>query len=129
MVDIYSFVEDTDFLTQKLKGLEDKVVAIAKQTVECALFIQEYTENGFGGEWTQFPIGKQRVDSFLSGRAVRNVWKDTDKKICDLLAVLHSLKDSFHGRLMVQSLFLSTKMFAQLDERLQGLGACTVPDN
>lgn len=47
MVEVYSFVEDTEFLAQKLKSLDDKSIAIAKQTMECAYFIQEYTANGF----------------------------------------------------------------------------------
>jgi hypothetical protein len=47
MVEVYSFVSDVDSLTQKIKSVENKVAAIVKQTVECALFIQEYTANGF----------------------------------------------------------------------------------
>jgi hypothetical protein len=53
MVDLYSFVEDIEFLAknQKIQSLDDKVLAIVKQTVECALFIQEYTANGFCSEY------------------------------------------------------------------------------
>ena len=47
MLDVYSFVEDLELLADKIKSLEDKALAIVKQTVECALFIQEYTMNGF----------------------------------------------------------------------------------
>jgi hypothetical protein len=50
MVEVYSFVRDVDFLAEKLKSLEDKSLAIVKQTVECALFIQEYTASGFCGK-------------------------------------------------------------------------------
>ena len=46
MADVYSFVDDIDFL-DKIKSLEDKTMAIVKQTVECALFVQEYTSTGF----------------------------------------------------------------------------------
>jgi hypothetical protein len=49
MVQVYSFVSDTDFLPHKLQTLEDKALAIVKQTVECVFFIQEYTDHGFGG--------------------------------------------------------------------------------
>ncbi|KAF7342157.1 WD40 repeat-like protein [Mycena venus] len=97
MVEVYSFVEDVDFLPQKIKGLELKTLAIAKQTVECALFIQEYTANGF------------------SRRAIENSWTLAEKKIDDLSAVLRNLKDSFEGRLAVQSLFLSTKMLGKIE--------------
>jgi hypothetical protein len=48
MVEVYSFVSDMDSLIQKIQGVENKpALAIVKQTVECALFIQEYTANGF----------------------------------------------------------------------------------
>ncbi|KAJ7098937.1 WD40-repeat-containing domain protein [Mycena epipterygia] len=97
MIDVYSFVEDTGFLAEKIKSLEVKTLAIAKQTVECALFIQEYTVHGF------------------CSRTVRNTWTDTDKRIDDLSAVLLNLKASFDGSLIVQSLFLSTKVLGKLE--------------
>ncbi|KAJ7121443.1 hypothetical protein C8R44DRAFT_588725, partial [Mycena epipterygia] len=49
MVDVYSFVGDVASLPQKIKSLEDKALAIVKQTCDCALFIQEYTAHGFSG--------------------------------------------------------------------------------
>jgi hypothetical protein len=54
MVEVYSFVEDTEFLAQKIKSLEDQTLAIAKQTQECAYFIQEYTAQGFCSKRTWF---------------------------------------------------------------------------
>ncbi|KAJ7697158.1 hypothetical protein B0H17DRAFT_1130472 [Mycena rosella] len=78
MVDVYSFVGDVDFLADKIKGVEDKALAIVKQTVEY--------------------------------RAVRSTWLRADEKIYDLAQTLIKLKDSFEGRLAVQSLFLSAKM-------------------
>ncbi|KAJ7618707.1 hypothetical protein FB45DRAFT_840460 [Roridomyces roridus] len=50
MDEVYSFVKDLDFLPQKIKSLEQQASAIVKQTVECALFIQEYTQHGFGSQ-------------------------------------------------------------------------------
>ncbi|KAJ7459975.1 hypothetical protein B0H11DRAFT_2242209 [Mycena galericulata] len=90
MVEVYTFVEDTEFLIQKIKSLEDKTLSIVKQTVECALFIQEYTANGFC-------------------RRALHTLVDPDK-IDDLSTRLLQLKDAFEGRLAIQSLFLSTKM-------------------
>ncbi|KAJ7653614.1 hypothetical protein DFH06DRAFT_1330332 [Mycena polygramma] len=49
MVSVYSFAEETDALPQKIKSLEDKVLAIVKQTVECAVLIREYSGHGFTG--------------------------------------------------------------------------------
>ncbi|KAJ7879788.1 hypothetical protein B0H14DRAFT_3771523, partial [Mycena olivaceomarginata] len=48
MVTTFSFVEDTESLPGKIKGLENTCLAILKQTVECAMFIREYTGKGFG---------------------------------------------------------------------------------
>ncbi|KAJ6555293.1 hypothetical protein B0H10DRAFT_1847963 [Mycena sp. CBHHK59/15] len=49
MVEVYSFVEDTESVSQKIKRLEETVLAIVKQTAECAIFIQEYMGSGFCG--------------------------------------------------------------------------------
>ncbi|KAJ7190648.1 WD40-repeat-containing domain protein, partial [Mycena pura] len=95
MADVYSFVDDIDFL-DKIKSLEDKTVAIVKQTVECALFVQEYTSTGF------------------CSRSVRNTWSNADKKIDELINVLRELKGSFDGSLIVQGLFLSIKSLRML---------------
>ena len=49
MVDVWSFVDDVNSLPAKMKRLEDIIDKIQKQTVECAIFIREYTGHGFGG--------------------------------------------------------------------------------
>ncbi|KAJ7327462.1 WD40 repeat-like protein [Mycena albidolilacea] len=100
MVEVYSFVSDVDSLIQKIQGVENKLaLAIVKQTVECALFIQEYTANGF------------------CNRAIRNTWTQADKKINDLSETLLRLRASFDGGLTIQTLFVSTKML----EKVEGL--------
>ncbi|KAJ7190669.1 hypothetical protein GGX14DRAFT_603899 [Mycena pura] len=80
-----------------MKSLEHKTMAIVKQTVQCALFVQEYTSTGF------------------CSRSVRNIWSDTDKKIDELINVLRELKGSFDGSLIVQGLFLSIKTLRTLE--------------
>lgn len=50
MAEVYSFVGDVQDLPQKIKKLEDSVVEITKESVECAIFIHEYAGLGFGGE-------------------------------------------------------------------------------
>jgi hypothetical protein len=117
MANVYSFVEDIDFLAERIKSLEDKVLAIITQTVECALFIQEYTVNGFCSESLDHSIGT--MFNFGSARGVRNTWAHADKTIDDLSDTLVKMKDSFDGSLTVQGLFLSTKLLQKLD----GLGA------
>ena len=49
MIDVWSFVDDVKSLPEKLKRLEEIIDNIQKQTVECAIFIREYTGHGFGG--------------------------------------------------------------------------------
>jgi hypothetical protein len=49
MIEVYDFVEDVENLPQKIKRLENVVVEIARQTLECAIFICEYTGHGFSG--------------------------------------------------------------------------------
>jgi len=49
MIDVWSFVDDVNSLPAKMKRLEDIIDKIQTQTVECAIFIREYTGHGFGG--------------------------------------------------------------------------------
>lgn len=50
MENVYSFVDVIQSLPSKLELLEDIIVKILKQTVECAIFIREYTGHGFAGK-------------------------------------------------------------------------------
>jgi len=54
MEDVFSFVDDVQMLADKLKRLENIVIKILLQTVECGIFIQEYTGHGFGGKYYVF---------------------------------------------------------------------------
>jgi hypothetical protein len=49
MEEVYSFVDTIQTVPNKLQLLEDVIAKILKQTVECAIFIREYTGHGFGG--------------------------------------------------------------------------------
>ncbi|KAF8134166.1 hypothetical protein K438DRAFT_1947590 [Mycena galopus ATCC 62051] len=97
MKDAYSFVEEAQFLAQKIKSLEDKSLAIVQHTVKCALFIQDYTLRGFGN------------------RVVGTAFTQYNERIDELSSVFVNLKASFEGRLTLQSLFLSTKMLRKID--------------
>ena len=50
MEDVYSFVEASESFQDKVHVLQRTIDKILKQTVECAIFIREYTGHGFGGE-------------------------------------------------------------------------------
>lgn len=51
MADVYSFVDAIQTVPSKVQLLEDIIAKILKQTVECAIFIREYTGHGFGCEY------------------------------------------------------------------------------
>ena len=50
MEDVYSFVDIVQTIPSKLQLLEDIIAKILQQTVECAIFIREYTGHGFVGK-------------------------------------------------------------------------------
>ena len=49
MKDVYLFVDTVKEFPDKVVILEDTIVKILKQTVECTFFIREYCAHGFGG--------------------------------------------------------------------------------
>lgn len=49
MNDVCSFVDAIQSVPKKVKILEDVIIKILKQVVECAIFIREYTGCGFSG--------------------------------------------------------------------------------
>jgi hypothetical protein len=54
MEDAYSFVDAIN-IKEKVKVLEDTIMAILQQTVECVVFIREYSGRGFGGSHIYCP--------------------------------------------------------------------------
>ncbi|KAK7007151.1 hypothetical protein R3P38DRAFT_3598965, partial [Favolaschia claudopus] len=99
MVELYASVGETDFLKDKIKLLDDVVFDIAAQTLECSLFIREYTGHG------------------ISRCLLRNTFAGTETKIDDLSDVLMKLKDYFDRGAIIQSIFLSAK----IRDEVQGL--------
>jgi hypothetical protein len=54
MENVYSFVDAIQAdATQKIKVLEDVIRRIFTQTVECAIFVREYTDYGFAGDFSK----------------------------------------------------------------------------
>ncbi|KAJ7653616.1 hypothetical protein DFH06DRAFT_1330336 [Mycena polygramma] len=101
MVAVYSFTEETDMLAKNLKNLEDKILAIVKQTVECALFIREYSRHGF------------------TARAIRNTGDNIDNMIDSLAETLLKLRDSLESSINIQGVFLSTQVLEKVDRLVQ----------
>ncbi|KAJ7823385.1 hypothetical protein B0H13DRAFT_2376076 [Mycena leptocephala] len=88
MVEVYSFVEDVESLSQKIKRLENVVTEITKQTLECAIFLR---------------------------RLIQNTWSDTSQKIDGLSAALLKLKDAFDRGLAFQTVFFSVAIKADTE--------------
>ncbi|KAJ7840984.1 hypothetical protein B0H13DRAFT_2365945 [Mycena leptocephala] len=107
MVEVYSFVEDVDSLSQKIKRLENVVTEITKQTLECAIFLREYTGHGFTGKHSAY------------GRLIQNTWSDTSQKIDGLSAALLKLKDAFDRGLAFQTVFFSVAIKADTEYLVQ----------
>lgn len=49
MKNVYSFVDAIEAIPSKISQLEDVIRRIFIQTVECAVFIREYSGHGFAG--------------------------------------------------------------------------------
>ena len=50
MRDVYNFVDAIEAVPSKIIQLEDIIQRIFVQTVECAIFIREYSGHGFAGK-------------------------------------------------------------------------------
>ncbi|KAF7328316.1 WD40 repeat-like protein [Mycena venus] len=92
MAEVYSFTSDVDFLEAKNKLLEDAILQIAIQTVECSFFIREYTGHGFLGN-----LG-------------RTTFTDVSEKIGKFSQCLKQLKQQFEHGTDIQTLFFSAKI-------------------
>ncbi|KAJ7246869.1 WD40-repeat-containing domain protein [Mycena haematopus] len=101
MVEVYSFVDDVESLPHRIKRLEDVLIQITKQTLECAIFIREYTGHGF------------------AGRLFRTNVLNTSQKIDGLSGALLKLKDSFDHGLAMQNIFFSTKLNDAVESLVQ----------
>jgi hypothetical protein len=106
MVTTFSFVENTHSLPGKIEGLENTCLAIPKQTVECAMFIREYTGKGFGGEY--FPASSLcRHSLYKTARLVTQAVSDSvTRRIGELSKALNELKESFDSCLGIHTAFV-----------------------
>lgn len=64
MEDIYSIVEDSESFQNKLRSFEDTIKKIMTQTIECVIFVREYTGHGFAG--TALQCGERAYTKLLS---------------------------------------------------------------
>ena len=99
-------LETDNKIVDLVKMMIDIIDKIQKQTVECAIFVREYTGHGFGGGlFISHPVPV--VDS-SSGTAVMRLWSQSSQKIEELSQGLVALKQSFSEGVLLQNAFIST---------------------
>ena len=95
-------------LPNKLPLLEDIITKILKQTVECSIFIREYTGQGFGGEH-QATGTHASLLTYSTARMVKWTVTNTSQTIENLTNNLISLKWSFDGGGNIQAIVVSAR--------------------
>jgi hypothetical protein len=64
---VSSLAENNGTLSNKLKRLENVIIEIFRQTVECAIFVREYTGHGFAGEQSKLLYAMNTIEYFSQG--------------------------------------------------------------
>ena len=50
MQEAFTFVDDLKKLSENVRTLQEPIIGLLKQTVECCVFIREYASHGFVGK-------------------------------------------------------------------------------
>ncbi|KAK7016171.1 WD40-repeat-containing domain protein [Favolaschia claudopus] len=97
MTDIYTAVEALNTDPEKVALLEDTLLAVAKQTIECTLFVREYCNQGF------------------QGRMLHQTFVDPSDKIQNFMEAFDNLRTSLNTAINVQTALVSMKMSNNID--------------
>jgi hypothetical protein len=111
MENVYSFVDTIHALPSKLQVLEDTITKILKQTIECAMFIREYTGHGFGCGY-ELVITDMLELMCCTARVAIQAFSDASHKIDDFSNKLIDLKQIFDSGVTMQAAFVSTRTMA-----------------
>ncbi|KAJ7135648.1 hypothetical protein C8R44DRAFT_976510 [Mycena epipterygia] len=110
MADVYSTVDVLHLTSRKSEKISGTLLDMAKQTVECALFINEFTYSGFTNS--------------------AYIWPYDDEKIDDLCLVLTTLRVALDTEVTAQCVFVSmATLWKRLtpSKTLQTLNPCDTP--
>ncbi|KAG0706667.1 hypothetical protein DFH29DRAFT_136855 [Suillus ampliporus] len=99
MEDVYAFVDDVKSFPSKLSSLEETVKKILSQTIECMLFIQEYSGRGF------------------CGRTLNQQW--TNDQIARFMQTFAMLKTSLSTGVGVQIAFIAHRIYEDVQSIVQ----------
>jgi hypothetical protein len=109
--DVYSFVDTVKALPDKISILEDTIMEILKQTVECVFFIREYCGHGFGGMPIILCYLYLYVYSVQLGRVIRQSLSNTAADaISKFSQTFMDLKIKFDSSINVQTAFVSFRI-------------------
>ena len=95
MENVYTFVDAVQALPNKIVVFEDVITSILKQTVECAIFIREYTGHGFAGSYLHAGLSQHLMTKISIGRVARQTFSSANEIISDLSKGLMALRESF----------------------------------
>lgn len=115
MEDVYAFVDDVKNIPSRLSSLEEIIKKILFQTIECSLFIQEYTGRGFCGACFVFHIPPILIQGSL-GRTLNKQW--AEEQITRFVQTLTMLKTSLDTGVGVQVALVAHRMY----EDVQSIG-------
>ena len=97
----YSFTVSMDEL-KNYPVLQDIIVLMLEQTIECGYFIQEYTRSNFGG---MLLVNSSIDGSMIDGRPeraiVNSIKDDVDSQITKFCTVFANLRKDFDSRSLV----------------------------
>ncbi|KAG1742617.1 uncharacterized protein EDB91DRAFT_1346397 [Suillus paluster] len=99
MEDVYTFVDDVKNFPSRLSSLEETVKKILSQTIECMLFIQEYSGRGF------------------CGHVLNKQW--TDDQITRFIQTFTMLKTSLNTGVGVQIALIAHRMYEDVQSIVQ----------
>jgi hypothetical protein len=115
MDDVCSFVDDVQLIPNKLQRLTYIIADILKQTVECAIFVREYTGHGFAGMCQSVHLSAL-VPTNSTARVVKQTFSHTGQAIKDLSNHLIALKHSFDSGIALQTVFVSTRTQEEVEK-------------
>lgn len=116
MEDVYSFVNVTQDLPNKIQHLEDIITKIVAQTIECMIFVREYTDHGFSCKHHSLSFKADKSLTTELARVMRQTISNTSQTISDLANVLRDLKKAFESGAVLQTAFVSTQTLEHVEK-------------
>ena len=119
MEDVYTFVDDVKSFPSRLSSLEETIKKILFQTIECSLFIQEYSGRGFCGVCFASDTHLILIQS-SPGRTFNG--QRAEEQIARFVQAFTTLKMSLNTGVGVQIALIAHRMYE--DVQSIGLYAC-----